>query len=313
MSEIDDAPENYDDLATRHVSLRRILALFTPYRWRIVGIVALMFLASAVSLVGPFLLRDIIDSALPAHDIELLVWLVVGMVTVAMSGAAVGAWQVVVTFRIGQAVLHDLRVRLYSHLQSLSLRFFTGTRTGEVQSRIAGDIAGLQSLVTETASELGRALSAVVMTMIAIVLLDWRLALFVLFIVPGYRFYQQPRCPCARGPDLSAAGSRGGHVRRRAGDTFGFRHHPCPHHGPRSAIGATLCADIWRSRQTGGQVAYGGRMAMVADRVRPRGAASLHPACWRPSHEDRQSRHHRHACCHDCVAGAIAVAVRATP
>jgi len=211
---MDEAPEDYDDLATRHVSLRRILALFTPYRWRIVGIVALMFLASAVSLIGPFLLRDIIDSALPAHDIELLVWLVVGMVTVAMTGAAVGAWQVVVTFRIGQAVLHDLRVRLYSHLQSLSLRFFTGTRTGEVQSRIAGDIAGLQSLVTETASELGRALSAVVMTMIAIILLDWRLALFVLLIVPGTvlissrvarvreaRTYQQQ----ARAADMSVA------------------------------------------------------------------------------------------------------------
>ena len=180
-----DAPEDYDDLAARHVSLGRVLALFTPYRRRIAGVVALMLLAAAISLAGPFLLRAVIDVALPRQDLGLLLLLVGGMVTVALTAAAVGAWQVVLTARIGQAILHDLRVRLYAHLQSLSLRFFTGTRTGEVQSRIAGDITGLQAMLTETASALGRALSAVAMTAVAILILDWRLALFVLFIVPG--------------------------------------------------------------------------------------------------------------------------------
>lgn len=185
MSTFDEASESYEDLAARHVSLRRVLSLFAPYRWRIAGVVMLMVLAAAIGLIGPFLLRAIIDVALPLHDLALLIWLVAGMVTVAMIAAAVEAWQVVLTSHIGQTVLHDLRVRLYSHLQSLSLRFFTGTRTGEVQSRIAGDIAGLQSLVTETASELGRSLSATIMTAVAIVILDWRLAIFVLLIVPG--------------------------------------------------------------------------------------------------------------------------------
>ena len=185
MSRFQDDPDDYGDLAAQHVSLRRVLALFAPYRARIAGVVALMIVASAVGLAGPFLLRAIIDVALPLHDMTLLVSLVAGMIAVAMIAAIVGAWQVVLTSRIGQAVLHDLRVRLYSHLQSLSLRFFTGTRTGEVQSRIAGDIAGLQSLVTETASDLGRALSSVIMTAVAIVILDWRLAMFVLLIVPG--------------------------------------------------------------------------------------------------------------------------------
>ena len=185
MTDDPDTPETYDDLAARHVSLARVLALFAPYRRRIAGVVALMLLAAAIGLAGPFLLRAVIDVALPRQDLGLLLLLVGGMVTVALAAAAVGAWQVVLTARIGQAILHDLRVRLYAHLQSLSLRFFTGTRTGEVQSRIAGDISGLQAMMTETASELGRALSAVVMTAIAILILDWRLALFVLFIVPG--------------------------------------------------------------------------------------------------------------------------------
>ncbi|OSQ28456.1 ABC transporter ATP-binding protein [Thalassospira sp. MCCC 1A03138] len=177
--------DDYTDLAARHVSMRRILSLFIPYRKRIAAVILLMIMASAVGLAGPFLLRAIIDEALPANDLRLLVGLVGGMVIVALLSAAVGAYQVILMSRIGQAVLHALRVRLYTHLQSLSLRFFTGTRVGEVQSRIASDIDGLQSLVTETANELGRSLSAVVMTAIAIVILDWRLALFVLFVVPG--------------------------------------------------------------------------------------------------------------------------------
>ncbi|MGO4855555.1 ABC transporter ATP-binding protein [Phaeovulum sp. W22_SRMD_FR3] len=174
----------YGDLAARHVSMRRVLQLFTPHRARIAGVVALMVLASAIGLAGPFLLRAIIDEALPQQDLALLVWLAGGMIAAALASAGIGALQIVLSTRIGQAILHDLRVRLYAHLQSLSLRFFTSTRTGEVQSRIAGDIAGLQSLMTETANELGRSLSAVVMTAVAILLLDWRLALFVLLIVP---------------------------------------------------------------------------------------------------------------------------------
>ncbi|WP_444668081.1 ABC transporter ATP-binding protein [Cereibacter changlensis] len=179
-----DIPDDYDDLAARHVSIRRVLRLFAPYRRRIAAVVSLMILASAIGLAGPFLLRAIIDVALPQQDLSLLVWLAGGMIAAALASAGIGALQVVLSARIGQAILHDLRVRLYAHLQTLSLRFFTGTRTGEVQARIAGDIAGLQSLMTETANELGRSLSAVAMTAVAIVILDWRLALFVLLIVP---------------------------------------------------------------------------------------------------------------------------------
>lgn len=185
MSTRPELPDNYDDLAAQHVSMQRVLALFAPYRKRIAAVILLMVVGSMVGLAGPFLLRAVIDQALPQKDLGLLVWLVAGMVLVALVSAVIDAGQVILSSRIGQTVLHDLRVRLYTHLQSLSLRFFTGTRVGEVQSRIASDIDGLQSLVTDTASDLGRSLSAVVMTAIAILILDWRLALFVLLIVPG--------------------------------------------------------------------------------------------------------------------------------
>ncbi|EMG51171.1 hypothetical protein WYI_23890 [Ochrobactrum sp. CDB2] len=185
MSPTPQNPDDYDSLAAQHVSLRRVLALFRPYRKRIATVIVLMLIASATGLAGPFLLRAIIDDALPRNDLKLLSLLVAGMILVALVSAIIGAWQVVLSSRIGQAVLHDLRVRLYAHLQNLSLRFFTGTRVGEVQSRIANDVDGLQSLVSDTANELGRSLSSVIMTSIAIIILDWRLALLVLFIVPG--------------------------------------------------------------------------------------------------------------------------------
>ena len=86
--------------------------------------------------------------------------------------------------KIGQSIIHDLRVRLYSHLQSLSLSFFSATHSGEIRSRIASDIGGLQTLVTNTANELARNSGIVVMTTIAMFLLDWRLALFSIIAVP---------------------------------------------------------------------------------------------------------------------------------
>lgn len=185
MSSTAPASGEYDELATRHVSLGRVLALFKPYRKRIAVVIVLMLVASATGLAGPFLLRAIIDDALPRNDLSLLSWLVAGIIFAALLSALIGAWQVVLSSRIGQAVLHDLRVTLYAHLQNLSLRFFTGTRVGEVQSRIASDVDGLQSLVSDTANDLGRSLSSVIMTTIAILILDWRLALLVLLIVPG--------------------------------------------------------------------------------------------------------------------------------
>jgi len=185
MSSTAPASGEYDELATRHVSLGRVLALFKPYRKRIALVIVLMLVASATGLAGPFLLRAIIDDALPRNNLSLLSWLVAGMIFAALLSALIGAWQVVLSSRIGQAVLHDLRVTLYAHLQNLSLRFFTGTRVGDVQSRIASDVDGLQSLVSDTANDLGRSLSSVIMTTIAILILDWRLALLVQLIVPG--------------------------------------------------------------------------------------------------------------------------------
>ena len=87
MSGFDDVSDGYEDLASQHVSFGRVLALFEPYRWRIAGVVMLMVLTAAIGLAGPFLLRAVIDIALPQHDLTLLVWLVLAMVAGAMIAA----------------------------------------------------------------------------------------------------------------------------------------------------------------------------------------------------------------------------------
>lgn len=180
----DNEDHSYEELANAHVSGRRVMALFTPYLGRILAVLVLIVASSIAGIAAPFLLRGIIDSALPRGDLDLLTLLAGGLIALACLGAAITVLQTLVTSKVGQAIMHDLRVRVYAHLQSLSLGFFTATRTGEVQSRIASDIGGLQALVTHTASDLTRNITTVVATMVAMLVLEWRLALFSFLVLP---------------------------------------------------------------------------------------------------------------------------------
>ncbi|WP_411902766.1 ABC transporter ATP-binding protein [Methylorubrum thiocyanatum] len=180
----DESDDAYDVLAARHVPVTRILGLFRPYTGRIALVLLLIALATAAGLAAPFLLREIIDVALPRGDVRLLGLLAGSLVGLAALGAGIGVLQALVTAKVGQALMHDLRVRVYAHLQSLPLGFFTATRGGDIQSRIASDIGALQALVTHTAGEATRNASAVAMTAAAMLLLEWRLALFSFLVLP---------------------------------------------------------------------------------------------------------------------------------
>ncbi len=165
---------------------RRITALFRPYRRPLGVVLAMIVVSAAVSMVSPFLLRAVLDTALPERDVGLLGWLVGGMVAVAIVTGAIGVGQTYLSNSVGQRVMHDLRADVYAHLQRLSLAFFTRTRTGEVQSRIANDIGGVQSVVTTTATSIASNVTTVVATLVAMVLLDWRLAVFSLAVLPFF-------------------------------------------------------------------------------------------------------------------------------
>lgn len=168
----------------REVSLRRIGRLFTPYRWPLLAVVAIIVASSLVATASPFLLRSVIDTALPEQNLTLLLWLVAGMIAVAVVTAAFGVIQTWISTKIGQQVMHRLRTDVFAHLQRQSIGFFTRTRTGEVQSRITNDIGGMQSVVTSTATSVASNLTTAVATAVAMAALSWRLTLISLVVMP---------------------------------------------------------------------------------------------------------------------------------
>tara|TARA_R110002124_G_scaffold114535_56_gene269808 strand:- start:10692 stop:12485 length:1794 start_codon:yes stop_codon:yes gene_type:complete len=184
MHELDDDLAHYEASARQHTPWRRVIALFRPHRKALLIILCLIVIAGIAGATAPFLMRSIIDDALPARDAALLVWLCAGLIGIAILSAVAGVLQAYVSTHIGQQIMHELRVTLYEHLQSLSLAFFATARTGEVQSRMSSDIAGLQSLFTNTATDVARNVSVVLTTVAAMVLLDWRLALASLAFMP---------------------------------------------------------------------------------------------------------------------------------
>ncbi|GAA0320203.1 ABC transporter ATP-binding protein [Actinoallomurus spadix] len=166
--------------------LRRVVRLFAPYRWSLAFVGLLVAASSLVSLLNPFLIREVIDVALPRQRVGLLTVLAAGMIVVSIANSCFSVSQTYVSTKVGQRVMHDLRTAVYAHLQRMSLAFFTRTRTGEVQSRIANDIGGMQATVTTTATTLVSNLTTVVATVIAMAALDWRLTLVSLIMMPVF-------------------------------------------------------------------------------------------------------------------------------
>ncbi len=168
----------------REVSLRRIGGLFSPYKAQLAVVVAIIVASSVVGMASPFLLRAVLDRALPTQNLALLVWLVLGMVAVAAITSAFGVVQTWISTKVGQQVMHRLRTSVFGHLQRQSLDFFTRTRTGEVQSRITNDIGGMEAVVTSTATSIASNLTTVVATAVAMVALSWQLSLISLVVMP---------------------------------------------------------------------------------------------------------------------------------
>jgi ATP-binding cassette subfamily B protein len=165
---------------------RRIMRLFAPYKARLLGVIALIVFSSALGVIPPFLLRLVLARALPQGNLTLLSELVGGMIAIAIATSALGVVQTYISTDIGQRVMHDLRVSVYRHLQRLSLAFFTRTRAGEVQSRIANDIGGIDNIATSTATTIAQNATTVIATTVAMALLDWRLALISFALVPFF-------------------------------------------------------------------------------------------------------------------------------
>lgn len=177
-------PADKKQLKRHPVSLKRIAALFAPHKGTIAVVVVLISLSSVINLAQPFLVRAVIDDALPSGNIRLLVALAASMVAVAALTSVIGVVQTWLATGMGQRVMHALRVKLFTHLQAQSLGFFTRTRGGEVQSRLTHDISGMQSVVTTTATGVASNLTTTIATAAAMAALSPGLSLISLVVLP---------------------------------------------------------------------------------------------------------------------------------
>lgn len=164
--------------------LRRVLDYGRPYRSHIVVVLVTILAISAMSLAPPLIMRTLIDTAIPEGDLTLVTWLGLGMVAVPLVSGAVGVLQRRSSATIGEGIIFDLRNQLYTHLQSMSLGFYTATRTGELMSRLNNDVVGAQQAVTGTFVTLAANIVSTVLTLAVMLRLEWRLTLLAVAILP---------------------------------------------------------------------------------------------------------------------------------
>nr|WP_221382205.1 ABC transporter ATP-binding protein [Actinoplanes polyasparticus] len=169
---------------TPEVSLRRVGGLLKPHWPRLAVVIGIIVASSLVGMATPFLLRAIIDQALPAQNVRLLSWLVAGLIVVAVLTAVFGITQTWIATAVGQRVMHQLRVDVFTHLHRQSVSFFTRTRAGEIQSRITNDIGGMQAVVTSTATSIASNLTTAIATAVAMLALSWQLFLVSTLVLP---------------------------------------------------------------------------------------------------------------------------------
>jgi len=172
--------------------IRRIAASFRPYLSQITIVGLLILFTAGLGVVNPLMIRVIFDSALfpesGSPNLNLL-WIIAGvMAGITVVTGAIGIVQTYVTNQVGQKVMRDLRDRLYRHLQTLSLGFFTGTKTGEIQSRVTNDVGGVQNVVTSTITDILSNIVILISTVIAMAILSWQLTLVAVGIVPVFAF-----------------------------------------------------------------------------------------------------------------------------
>ncbi|HXX77263.1 MAG TPA: ABC transporter ATP-binding protein [Ktedonobacteraceae bacterium] len=167
-------------------TLKRVAKAFSPYKIQIILVLFAIILTTVLGLVNPFMIQFIFDDAIGKHNEKLLIILVSIMIIMPIITGLIGVGQTYLNNVIGQQVMRDFRNRLHEHLQSMSLRFFTSTRTGEIQSRLSNDVGGVQAVVTNTATSIVSNFSTVISTIIAMLFISPLLTLISLGLLPVF-------------------------------------------------------------------------------------------------------------------------------
>lgn len=172
------------DLKARPGTARRIVGFFKPYRKQVFLVLVAIVLIAVVGLANPYLLKLIIDQGIQKRNLDKLTLYAALMVVIPIVTGLIGVAQSYLNNLIGQRVMRDLRNRLYRHLQQMSLRFFSETRTGEIQSRLSNDVSGIQNVITNTATSVVSNFTTTISTITAMFLISWQLTLLSLALLP---------------------------------------------------------------------------------------------------------------------------------
>ena len=186
------SPEELE--AASRPTLGRIARLLNPYRRQILAVMGIVVLAAGISALVPFLTRAVFDDALFVEGgprMDLLGWLVAGMIALPIIAALLGIAQNWLTSNIGNSAMADLRSDLFAHLQKLELAFFTGTKTGAIQSRLANDVAGVRNVLTDTATAILQNSVTVLAALISMIVLSWQLTILTVIIMPLFIWLQR--------------------------------------------------------------------------------------------------------------------------
>ena len=178
--------------------MKRVLTYARPYRWQLVGMLVIILITTGLALLTPLLMRNLIDVALPNKDMNLLVVVTLGLLAIPLISAGVTVLQRYLNSAVGEGVTYDLRVALFTHLQAMSLRFFTNTKSGELMSRLNNDVVGAQNAISNTIVSMITDVVQVVAVFGVMLSLEWRLtiisvAIFPMFIFAARRFSERLR------------------------------------------------------------------------------------------------------------------------
>ncbi len=201
--------ERQDRPSVTGALLARVWQFARPYKWRVLGLLTTILVISALSLLPPLIVRDLIDNALPNANTRRLNLLALALIAIPLVNGLVGVLQRRLSAEVGEGVIYDLRRSLYDHMQRMSLRFFTETRTGELMSRLNNDVVGAQRAVTGTLVTIVSNVVSLVSILLVMIALEWRLtllglAVLPLFVLPARRVGKQLRRIRRRSLELNA-------------------------------------------------------------------------------------------------------------
>ncbi len=168
--------------------MKRVLSYARPYRWQLVGMLLIILITTGLALLTPLLMRNLIDVALPDKDMNRLVVVTLGLLAIPLISAGVTVLQRYLNSAVGEGVTYDLRVALFTHLQAMSLRFFTNTKSGELMSRLNNDVVGAQNAISNTIVSMITDVVQVVAVFGVMLSLEWRLSLISIAIFPLFLF-----------------------------------------------------------------------------------------------------------------------------